>query len=425
MTLTARLRHGYGIGALSLALANTAVLFFLLKFLIDGVGLSPATAGSLLLVSKLWDAVSDPAVGVLSDRMGARRPWIALGAVPFAVTFAALFSGAAGQGPDSALAYLVLLLAYQTTYTSVVVPYGALTPVLTEDYDERTALNGTRMAWSMVGGLTAAIAVPMLREQGGWALPAVVIGVAIVPPLLLTVWATRGRDSEASSGNARPWEVLAVPAFRRVAVLFLCAWTCIAVLSALIPFYVEHHVGRVDMLDAVLAVLQLAGLLFIPLVVRLAANTNKHVAYTMTMLVFAVCLGALALVPSGWLYSVLMLGCLAGLGVAGAHVLPWAMLPDVVDADRVRTGTDRAGAFYGMMTFLEKTATAFALGGIGWGLQWGGYVEGATHQSVEAITTIRVLVGPVPALILAGAALFAAMCPPVTRDAHMTHVGGL
>jgi GPH family glycoside/pentoside/hexuronide:cation symporter len=428
MSLTARTRHGYGVGAFALALANTAVLFFLLKFLVDAVGLSPGTAGSLLLVSKLWDAVSDPVVGWLTDRThsrhGPRRPWIALGAVPFAVTFAALFGGAGGSGPGSVWTYLALLLAYQTAYTCVVVPYGALTPSLTADYDERTQLNGARMGWSMAGGLVAGIAFPVLREvSGGWTLPATVLGVAMLPPLAITVMATAGRDAATEPTPSRPWEVLAVPAFRRVAVLFLAAWTTIAVLSALLPFYVEHHVGRADMLDAVLAVLQLARLAAIPVVVRVAESTSKHGAYAGSMAVFALCLLGMFALPSGALGLLLALAVVAGIGVAGAHVLPWAMLPDVVDADRARSGQDRAGAFYGMMTFLEKSATAVALGGLGWGLELGGYVEGAATQSPEAVSTLLWLVGPLPAVLVSAAAVYAAVRPPITREVHLAHLG--
>ncbi|MCA9493922.1 MAG: MFS transporter, partial [Myxococcales bacterium] len=129
--LPAAVRHGYGSAALALAVANTSVMFFLLKYLVDAAGLSPATAGSVLMVGKLWDAVSDPVVGRMSDATrtswGARRPWIALGAVPFALLFASLWWGLPLQGTLAAVAYTGLLLAYNTAYTAVVVPYGALT----------------------------------------------------------------------------------------------------------------------------------------------------------------------------------------------------------------------------------------------------------------------------------------------------------
>ncbi len=424
-TLSARVRHGYGVAAFSLAVANTAMMFFLLKFLVDTAGLAPGVAGSVLLVGKAWDAVSDPLVGALSDRtrttMGARRPWIAGASVPFAVLFAAVWSGVPLHGTAAAVAYGVLLVAYNTAYTAVVVPYGALTPALTDDYDERTRLNAARMGWSMVGGLVAGVAMPVIRElTGSWQTAGLCLSVLLVPPLLVAVRATAGLDHVAESVGARApmWSVMAVPAFRRVAVCFVAAWSCIALLSALLPFYVEHHVGRKDLLDVVLAVLQLSGLACIPLVVLLASRVDKHIAYAASMGPWALIMLALGMVGPGQPVVVVVLGVAAGMGVAAAHVLPWSMLPDVVEADALAHGTDRAGAFYGAMTFLEKSATAVVLWGIGWGLQASGYVAGAAAQPPEAVEAIRWMVGPVPAMVLLGAAVFSLRRPAVTRERH-------
>ena len=168
-SLPLRIRHGYGAAAASIALANTAILFFLLKFLVDVAGLRPAVAGTVLLVGKAWDAFADPVVGRLSDRTksawGARRPWIAFATVPFCALFAALWQRLPLEGTALAVATAVLLIAYNTAYTAVTVPYGALTPALTRDYDERTRLNGARMTWSMAGGLVSGVAFPM-RPSG-------------------------------------------------------------------------------------------------------------------------------------------------------------------------------------------------------------------------------------------------------------------
>jgi GPH family glycoside/pentoside/hexuronide:cation symporter len=424
-------RQGYGVAAVSLAIANTAVMFFLLKFLVDEAGLPPATAGLVLLVGKAWDAVTDPFVGKLSDRtrtsMGARRPWMLFGALPFVVLFAALWSKLPLEGLAAAVGYALLLVAYNTAYTAVVVPYGALTPSLTRDYDERTRLNSARMAWSMVGGITAGVGLPVLLGQtGSFATAGAILGGIALVPLLIAVWATRGRDKVIETPTTGSmWSVLRVPSFRRTAGLFLAAWSCIAVLSALVPFFVEHVMQHEELLDLTFAAIQLSALLCIPAVSYLARRTEKHVAYAIAVASWAFVLVGLALIPTGTGSPALVVAALVGPGVAAAHVLPWSMLPDVIEADAAQTGQDRAGAFYGVMTFLEKSATAVALWGLGMGLQLAGYVEGAATQDEAARTAIRVMIGPMPAVVLLCAAVAAMVAPPLTRAAHKRLVADL
>ena len=422
---TAGLRHGYGAAAFSLAVANTAVMFFLLWFLVDEAGLSPAAAGSVLLVGKAWDAVSDPLIGRLSDatrsRFGQRRPWIAAGSLPFVLLFGALWWGLPWQGWLLVVGYGALLVVYSTAYTTVVVPYGALTPALTPDYDERTKLNGARMGWSMAGGMTAGIVLPMLaRQTGSWAFAGCVLAGVMVPGLLITVFATRGRDPVEPSSPAPPetWSVLRSRPFRRTALLFVLAWTSIATLSALVPFYVNHHLRHPELLDAAFAAIQVSALVTIPLVTLLAARLDKARAYAFCVLAWGLVLLGLAAVPAGTGLPALAVAALCGPGVAAAHVLPWSMLPDVVEADRVETGRDRAGAFYGVMTFVEKSATALALWSVGVALELAGWVEGAEEQTLEAVGAVRLLIGPLPAAVLVLAAVAAWRRPPLSREEH-------
>jgi GPH family glycoside/pentoside/hexuronide:cation symporter len=427
--LPAHVRHGYGFGAFAFAVANTAMLFFLLKFLVDEAKLGPALAGSVLLVAKAWDAVVDPLIGRLSDRSGRPRAWLAGAAVPLAATFASIWAGLPLQGVAAAIGYGVLLVAYNTAFSAAVIPYGALTPALAQDYDERTRLNAARMGWSMVGGIVAGIAMPMLVKSQGFGVAGGALAMLLVPPLLLVWVVTRGRVATkptADGGSlAPPWSVLACGPFHRVAILFVSAWSAIAVLSALVPFYVQHHLRAPGLLDAVFAAIQVSALVSIPAVARLSERVEKHRAYALGMAAWAAVLLGLALVPAGATAPTLVLACLAGPGVAAAHVLPWSMLPDVVEVDRLERGADRTGDFYGMMTFLEQLATALALWLLGVGLASAGYVEGAETQGEPAKLAIRLLIGPAPGVVLALAAAFAWLRPPLTRAEHQAAVARL
>jgi glycoside/pentoside/hexuronide:cation symporter, GPH family len=427
--LPATLRHGYGVTAAALSLANTPIMFFLLKFLTDEARLTPALAGSVLLVGKIWDAVNDPIVGKLSDatrtRFGARRPWMAVGALPFALLFAAIwwnFGGSPMGGPIwKAVAFAALLILYDTAYTCVVVPYGALTPAITRDYDERTKLNGARMGWSMVGGIVAGVGFPMMFQTWSWTVAGLVLGFAMLPLLMVTLWSTRGQDHLTEIPTEHKGSlltVLKVRAFRRTAILFLLAWSTINAVSALIPFYMQHQVHQPKQVDTVFAAIQIAALVTIPGVVWLARRFQKHLAYAICMAGWSMVLLALSVVPEGMLTPVVILAVLAGPGVAAAHVLPWSMLPDVVEEDRVTTGEDRAGIFYGAMTFIEKLGTATILWVLGLVLEFSGYVEGAASQPESARLAICALIGPLPVVMLGTAAFLAWRRPPMTRQAH-------
>lgn len=422
--LSARLRHGYGVGAFAIAIANTAMMFFLLKYLVDGAGLSPGWAGTVLLIGKGWDAFADPVVGWLSDRtvtkMGGRRPWVLGGMIPFALTFAATFWGFSWTGTAAVVGYTVLLLVYNAAYSAVVIPYGAMTPALTPDYDERTRLNGARMAWSMVGGIVAGILMPMVSHAYSWRVAGVVLGAMVIPPLVWVLAATKGRDPCAPPQSSGPsmWTVLRNRPYRRVVAQFCASWTVVSALGSLVPFYVQHHLHHPELLDALFAAIQLSALIFVPLVVIASKKMQKHTAYAAAMAMWAVVLLGLALVPEGNTTLAIGMACLVGPGVAAAHVLPWAMLPDVVELDRLEGGVERTGQFYGMMTFLEKAVLAITLWLVGLSLQATGYVEGATSQPEAARYAILAMLGPVPGVVLLLAALAAWRYPPMTREEH-------
>lgn len=424
--LPTSLVQGYGAAGLAIALANTAYMFFLLNYLVDGAGMKPVVAGTVLLVAKGWDGVIDPLVGKLIDRTrtswGSRRPWMAIATPALAVVFAALWWGLPLTGLIQAVVYALLLMAYATAYSLVSVPYGALTPAITQDYDERTRLNGARMAYSMIGGIVSGVLFPFLFTAYSWRLAGAVLGALVIPPLLVTVWATRGRDpvgpAEPDDGPSM-WTVFKNAPFRRTVALFLAAWSTVSVLSSLVPFYVEHHLHRKDSITAVFAAIQVAALLGVPVVVWMANRLQKHVAYAVAIGSWSVALIGLALVPEGNFALAMVIAALAGLGVAAAHVLPWAMLPDVVEADKLEhDGKERAGAFYGAMTFLEQTGTAVALWLEGLLLTLAGYVEKAPVQSDSAHLMIQLLIGPIPAVVLIAAAIGALVYPPMTREAH-------
>ncbi len=150
----------YGSGDFGYSMTNSIIAAYFLLFLTDVVGMSPAVAGIAILIGRTWDYINDPLIGNISDRTksrwGRRRPFLLFGAIPFAVTFAMLWYKPAFTDQTTLAVYFALAyILYDAAQTFVFMPYFALTPDLTDDYDERTSLTSYRMVYNIIGGLVA------------------------------------------------------------------------------------------------------------------------------------------------------------------------------------------------------------------------------------------------------------------------------
>ena len=155
----------YGVCEFGVSMMHSAVQFFLMFYYTDVVGISPAIAGTALLVGKLtWDSINDPLVGLVSDKMqtrfGRRRPFLLLGAIPYGLSVWIVFSMPSGlTGPAAFFAVLFTFLLFDTFHTAISVPYYAMTPELTHDYDERTSLTAYRKIFGVSGYMAGAILI--------------------------------------------------------------------------------------------------------------------------------------------------------------------------------------------------------------------------------------------------------------------------
>lgn len=430
----------FGSGDVGPAVATAIMSFFLLYFFTDVARLNPAAAGVILLLTKIWDAVNDPLIGLLSDRVntrwGRRRPWFLFGAVPFGLAFFLLFQvpqlGEAGKFAY----YLIVSLLLDTMFTLVNVPYTALTPELTRDYDERTSLNSYRFAFSIAGGLIAAVAHPLIVDavaagsdiQTGYAVSALVWAIVCTAPFFFAFWGTYERHT--------PEEAEALPlvesirqtfrnrAFRYAAGIYLLSWLVVQTVSTLIVYYLTYWLRRPQLTPMVLLAVQGSSLLWLFIWNAASRRLGKQGVYYAGMAVWiATSLVLFGVQPDWPAWSVVLLAALAGIGVAAAYLVPWAMLPDVIELDELETGKRREGAFYGFFVLLQKLGLALGLFVIGQVLNATGYITppaNATEiitQPDSALLAIRLMMGPLAALIL-GIGVVLVTRFPITRDSH-------
>lgn len=431
----------FGAGDLGPAISGGIIGYFQLNFLINVAGLAPGVAGSILLVAKLWDAVNDPVIGWLTDhtssRFGRRRPWLLFGAVPFGLMFFLLWI-VPPLGPAGKFwYYLLITLLFDTALTVVLVPYASLTAQLTPDYDERTNLTSVRLSFSLVGTTLALLlhtqilaafeANPVLGNVVSAAVWAVVISV----PFFITFLGTREPPPVSARAGAAPepgfFDGLRIAfqnrAFVMVTVIYLLSWLALQLVQNNLLIYVKDWVGMAtDQFGVVLVVIQLCSFVWLLIWARISERIGKQQVYYLGMAVFVLVELGLFFVQPGQVTLIFILAFVVAVGVSVAYLVPWSMLPDVVELDELETGQRREGVFYGMFAFLQKLGLALGLGLSGWALQLAGYINAVPGQPdpvqpASALLALRVLVGPAGAVILLLSMVAVAMYP-LTRERH-------
>ncbi|MEZ4240814.1 MAG: MFS transporter [Myxococcota bacterium] len=439
----------YGSGDWSLSSFNTFRQVFYAAFLTDVVGLDARLASVAALIGVAWDAINDPIVGTVSDRLrtrwGRRRPLMLAFAVPFGLSFVALWWAPPWHSQVALAVHVALAYMITDTMQSLVtVPFFALTPELTPDYDERTALTAWRTGFNLVASLAVAVLAPSIVDQvvagGGTAQQGYLLcgalfgGLAVIPPLLI-VALIRERVDAAEAPEPPPVSetfraAWSLRSFRVLTVLYLLNWITFDLVGLMIPFFVTwwlasgSPLASVSVLglplpveSAMLGALLVVSLPAVPVWVWLSNHIGKRAAYAIAMAGWAAVQLVVWLVPPGRFGLAVGAAALAGVGVAAAHVLPDAMLPDVIDEDELATGRRNEGAFSGALNLVRKGAGAVAVFGALQVLGWTGYDPGGAGQPERAVWAVRLLTGPAGALLLV-AAIVAAVAYPMGRARH-------
>ena len=444
--LTTATKFIFGMGDWGTSAAGTARNVFWFVFLTNVVGLGPGLAGGIWLVGRLWDAINDPLIGSLSDRLnsrwGRRRPFLLFGSIPFAFTFFLMFVVPPFESRAAlVLYYSFVFLLYDTLYTIVNVPYLALVPELTEEYDERSSLTGWRTAMSFLAQLVTAGAFKLLAENVfapwfgggeealrlGYLLAAGLWALSMALPFILLVAVIREPEQQPVSSPIRPIsnfkEAFSNKPFRIAALIYLLCFTTGDIILVVFVRYLIDYVRVTPGFDnIVLVVLLTASLLSIPAVLTLMRRTNKRTAYLISISFMVVVLMVAAFLPPGMQDPFLVGAVLAGIGFAAMSIIPWAIVADVIEVDELQTGERREGMYTGYLVFLRKFGTGVLVFGVGQLLAATGYISSTTgsayiEQPQSALNAMRFLVTIVPAIALT-LSLILAWRFPLDRDSY-------
>ncbi|MBB4285261.1 MFS transporter [Roseospira goensis] len=365
----------YGLPGLALAMPTIPVFVFLPTLYADDLGLGLAAVGTVLLASRLVDGITDPLVGVLSDRLttrwGRRKPWILLGGLLAAPALVMLFLPPDGAGIGHLLTWTLVLYV---GWTLISVPYTAWGAELSGDYHERTRITGWREGLMIVGILVAG-AMPVLATALGLGEDAglgLVAGAAIVlgaPAIALLLWrvpevplpAGRRRDLGSLWRQARG--VLANRPFTRLLAAWVLNGLAGGLPAALFPLYLEHGLGVDEATrDRLILIYFVAAVVAIPGWLALSRLWSKHRAWAAAMALACVSFVWVPLLGPGDVAPFLVICILTGAALGADLALPPAMQADVIDLDALRTGQRREGVFFALWGMGTKGALALAVG---------------------------------------------------------------
>jgi GPH family glycoside/pentoside/hexuronide:cation symporter len=412
--ISRKIKLGFGAGEFSSSIFFTITSFWLMNFLTDEVRLSAALAGTALLVGKIWDAVIDPPIGYLSDhtrsRWGRRRPYILFFTIPFGIAFVLMFRNPGIEAQSGKFLWALLTYVFFcTVYSFTQIPYNALLPEISQDYNERTNIVGYKQAFAVIGTiLGAGAALPIMAlfasRTAGYVGMSAVFGLLAVVSLLATFFSVREPPVVAQPKGESLVKSLKDVFTNKPFVLLLTSWftnsAAVAVMEAMLIYYYKYIFRDESAATLAMIVLLVVTIATIPFWVWFSRKVSKKTAYIigMSLTVVAVALFAFTADTLGET-GALAIMVLAGFGFSSHYVLPWSMAPDTIEYGYFRTGVRREGVYYSVWTFMVALGGAFAGFLVGQFLNLFGYIPNAV-QSAQSILGIRLLVGLLPGVLI-------------------------
>lgn len=416
------------------ALSIMAMTFFVYgpKYYSDQVGLSLKIIGAVVFFSRIWDAITDPLCGYLSDRTksryGRRMPWMMVSLLPLALLFILVFNPSLFTLPvNDAVLFTLVTVAFFLLWTTFSIPYESLGAEISFDYNERNKLFSFREGFVVLGTVGAASFPLMFAEKDSIlsTLPKLSIGYSIILVLSFFIFFLNTKEktwNENKIPKGSPLqnikEVWGNQAFRILLISYAVGAFSGALPATLILYYVEYVLGASES-QANLFLLEyfVVALVFLPAWVFLAKKIGKKEAWIASMLVNTVAFIGVFFLGKGDTTAYGILVALSAIGYGATLALPSSMQADVIDLDEQTHGTRKEGQFVGLWAIAKKSASAIGAGAALWILGETGYqVSGV--QNEQTVYALRILYAAVPCIgnIIA---ISIAWKYPITKEVHL------
>ncbi len=445
-------KFGYGLGDTACHFAWDMAGMFLFFFLTDVYGISAAMAGTIMLVARVWDAVSDPLIGIISDRTQTRygkfRPYMIWFALPMGASLVLLFTTPDWDESSKVIYAAAMYLLLSTTYTAVNLPYSALSGVMTADSDERTELNQYRFFLGFIGMFIVSFTMVIKNylivddvmvyaqsislptealgfiQEFNWggarlldasgslqgiivqnerqAFQSIAIVLAILGTFLLVIsfLSTRERISPPAGQKSNLKEdlknVFGVQAWLILFILGIITFVLINIQGAVINQYFKYYVEDENQATLLYSATTVSLIIGVLLAAPLSKRFEKRNVYLVCSAISGVLTMALFLPGKDDFYMLHTINILSKLAIAPTIPLLWSMIADTADFSEWKNRRRATGLFFSATTFAQKIGGGIAVGLAGWLLTLAQYDGEAIQQTAEAILSLKLLFSIIP-----------------------------
>lgn len=356
-----------------------SILYMNFLVLVEGIPVLATTI--IILIGKLWDAITDPIMGRLSDKtnskFGRRRIYFLIGIIPVFLSFFMLFYSFGIKAMTAKIIYYVFAyMFFGTAFTLVMIPYNAILSDMTNDYNERISYTTMRMCFSGGASLVCAVVPSMIingiggdrigpNQTKGYLAMALVFGAIFGICWLFAFLGTKERENlpEVQKITIKDWlSVFKLKPYRNFLGIFLFFQVCVDLVLALFIFYIDIVVLKYKSYSLIMASLLLSQLISMVINGEIAKRKGKVFPVLIGLPVWILIMVVMSFVtPQTPVWLICLFTVLIGYGASAGNLATWALLSDIYDIDECVTAQRREGVYSGITTFLRKFASGISI----------------------------------------------------------------
>ncbi|MBI9059311.1 MAG: MFS transporter [Labilibaculum sp.] len=417
--LSLKEKVGYSLGDTASHFVWDMVGFWILIFYTDTFGISAAAAGTIMLIARFWDMISDPIMGIIADRTNTRwgkfRPYILWMALPYSVlavlTFTTPDLGPTGKVIYAGVTYMLLM----TVFTAINLPYSSLGAVMTSDSYERAGLNSYRFIFAFVGQfIVSGTALSLALYFGGgdnakgYQYTLILFSIISFALFMITFKTTKERVQPPKEQKEnlkedfknlfknRPWVILFF--------VGIISFIMFAMQNLSIAYYFKYYIGNEENVQLFNVIGTIALIVAIPFSKPLAKKFGKRNVFLASSLLSGFFFICLYLPGADNIISIYTFNILAKMAYAPAVPLLWTMLADTADYSEWKTGRRSTGLVFSAATFAQKAGWGIGGALAGWMLAIFKFTPNV-EQTETAITGIKLMISVIPGILYMSCAI--------------------